>query len=451
MRIRALTQQKADLIAEGKRIRQAAETDKRRFTADEKTRLGAIETDLTALDEDIALEQRQQERERSLQPVVDPDQAIVAAAEARAGIVPTRVQVGASLAEQDPNKGFRSPKDFIGAVMVAGLSNGRRVDARLEPLKVHAAAGGDEARSDDGQYGAFLVPAGFSPTLLELTPEDDPTASETTKMPMANPTVAIPARVDKDHSTSVSGGLIVTRRPQTASATSSRMKLDGVTFRANSLFGLAFATEEILMDSPISFAAILARGFQQEFAAHALTERLSGTGVGEPLGILNAPCLVSVSKETGQAAKTIVKENIDKMRARTYRYSRAIWLANHDTLPQLASLVQIVGVGGTPVPYFTVSADGTQFLLAGRPIYFTEFAETVGTKGDLILGNWSEYIDALYQPLESAESIHVRFVEHERTLKFWLRNDGQPWWKSALTPRKSADTLSPFVVLATRA
>ena len=41
--------------------------------------------------------------------------------------------------------------------------------------------------------------------MSRLTPEDDPTASETTKMPMANPTVGIPARVDKDHSTSVSG------------------------------------------------------------------------------------------------------------------------------------------------------------------------------------------------------------------------------------------------------
>ena len=34
---------------------------------------------------------------------------------------------------------------------------------------------------------------------------------------------------------------------------------------------------------------------------------ISGTGAGQPLGILNAPALVTVSKETGQAADTIVK------------------------------------------------------------------------------------------------------------------------------------------------
>jgi hypothetical protein len=32
-----------------------------------------------------------------------------------------------------------------------------------------------------------------------------------------------------------------------------------------------------------------------------------------------------------------------------------------------------------------------------------------------------------------------------------MRNDGRSWWRSALTPRKSSDTLSPFVVIAARA
>ena len=69
--------------------------------------------------------------------------------------------------------------------------------------------------------------------------------------------------------------------------------------------------------------------------------------------------------------------------------------------------------------------------------------------GDLILVNWAEYIEALYQGLQQAESIHVRFVNHERSFKFWVRNCGQPWWSTALTP-KYGDTLSPLVTLAAR-
>jgi len=55
-----------------------------------------------------------------------------------------------------------------------------------------------------------------------------------------------------------------------------------------------------------------------------------------------------------------------------------------------------------------------------------------------------------YYQRQSAESVHVRFVNHERTFKFWLRNAGAPWWRSALTPNKSSVTLSPFVTLAAR-
>jgi hypothetical protein len=86
-------------------------------------------------------------------------------------------------------------------------------------------------------------------------------------------------------------------------------------------------------------------------------------------------------------------------------------------------------------------------MLLGRPVYFTEFAETKGKKGDLILGAWSQYLEGTYQGEGRAESIHVRFLEHERVFKFWLRNAGAPWWNASLTPKKSAETLSPFVVL----
>jgi len=249
----------------------------------------------------------------------------------------------------------------------------------------------------------------------------------------------------------VSGGLIVTRRPETVDGTSSSMQFEQVHLAAHELFGLAYATESILADSPESFVAIIEAGFNDEFAAKAIDERLNGTGVGEPLGVMRSGCLVSVAKESGQGAATIVTENIDKMSARIWKYRRAVWIANQTAKPQLMALVRVVGTGGTTIPYYSPadSENGVDTLL-GRPIYFSEFCKTLGTTGDIILGNWKEYLDGTYQPLQKAESIHVRFISNERTFKFWLRNDGQPWWKTPLTP-KNGDTLSSFVALATRA
>lgn len=344
----------------------------------------------------------------------------------------------------DPNRGFRSPRDFMAAVIEAG--RGVAIDERLRFLTV----GSDEARGNSDPAGGFLVPSGFSPTMLQIEPESDPMGALVTRLPMSNPIVKIPARVDTTHTTSVTGGLVVTRRPETVAGTASQMTVSQVTLEAHSLFGLSYATEEILTDSPISFAALLQAGFSDQFTSHLINERINGTGVGEFAGVVSAACTVSQAKETGQAAATIVYENVIKMRSRCWGYGSAIWLANHDTMPQLMLLNQSVGTGGVAVWQPSAREDHPDMLL-GRPLIFTEYCQTAGTVGDIICGNWSQYLEGMYQPLNSAESVHVRFVNHERTFKFWLRNSGAPWWKAALTPKNSTTTLSPFVTLATRA
>lgn len=356
------------------------------------------------------------------------------------------VEVGANRLADDPKKGFKSPRDFLLTVM--DVTKTGRSDERLGLLK--ATAGSDEQGEYSDPYGGFLVPEAFTFDVKSVGVEADPTAGRTTVVPMTAPVVNIPARVDKNHTSSVSGGLTVSRSVETVSKTASRMQMERIQIQANSLFGLAYATEELLTDSPVSFAAILAAGFNDEFGGRILYEKLHGTGVGEMLGVLNSPAKVEVSKESGQAADTIVYENVLKMRARIWGYSNAIWLANQDTIPQLATLKLNVGTGGAAMWQSSAVEDMPDMLL-GRPVFYTEYASTVGDAGDLMLVNFAEYLEGTLQPLQSAESIHVRFLNHERAFKFWLRNGGAPWWRSALTPKKSSATLSPIVTLAARA
>ena len=75
----------------------------------------------------------------------------------------------------------------------------------------------------------------------------------------------------------------------------------------------------------------------------------------------------------------------------------------------------------------------------------------MGDAGDLILAVWSEYLEGIYQAMNMAESIHVRFVENERAFRFTMRCGGAPWWRTALTPHKSAATLTPYVRINARA
>jgi HK97 family phage major capsid protein len=348
-------------------------------------------------------------------------------------------------AEEDGTYGFRSLRDQLATV--ARCAATRTMDPRLEQLAV----GSDEQSGAHGAYGGFLIAPAFRPELLSVPAEADPTAGLTMDIPMGSPILTIPARVDKDHSSSVSGGTTVTRRPEAVAATSSRAEFEQIKLEAVGLFGLTYVSEELLRRSSVSIAAILQRGFDDEFRAKLLHEKIQGTGAGEFEGILNAACKVSVAKEGAQAADTINGTNITKMRARTWMYSRAIWLANHDTYNQLVA-AHIAGTNGDIFVFHPGNGTDVPDTLLGRPIFFTEFCKTLGDEGDLISFVPSEYlVGTEVDGSGQSESMHVRFAEHERAFKFWVNNDGAPWWRSALTPQNSTATLSPCVTLAERA
>jgi HK97 family phage major capsid protein len=431
--------------------------------ASNQTDFDAAMADIERLDGEIKTEQEELDRQAAAANAATGRRDRLAGATRSAG--PRTVQrqatadpnvarsSGQRLAAEadDQMHGFRSSREFFGAVMAHALTG--RADERLHTLRAHgeprATAGGDEQGEYSQPYGGFLVPAGMSPTLLAVGAESDPTVGRTLALPMDVPSLSINARTDKDHTTSVSGGLTFSRRAETQEAGSSRQKYEQVVLRATTLTGVNFQSNELINDSPTSIAALIEAGFRAQYGAHMLKEKIRGTGAGEYEGILNSPALISVAKEGSQVNDTVVYDNVIKMRARSWGYGQAIWIANHDTFPQLAKLNVAVGTGGAPV-WMASAAEDRPDMLLGRPIFFSEYASTVGDVGDIMLVNWSQYLEGTLQGLVSSESIHVRFLANENTFKIETRNDGRGWWRSALTPNKSSDTLSPFVTLAAR-
>lgn len=350
------------------------------------------------------------------------------------------------LVDDDPKHGFKSPRAFVTDVMVAGTTG--RVSEKLKPLTVKATAGSDEQGGYSDPYGGYMVPEAFSPNLLKTSAPDDPMGSRTRKIPMSAPRVSMPARVDKDHSSSVSGGFVVYRRAEADTVSATRAELEKVSLVADSLMGVAYATNEILTDSPVSFAAIIASGFADEFTSRLAYERISGTGVGEYEGLDNSGSVLSITKETNQKANTIVVQNVLKMRARCWGYGKAIWMANQTCLPQLSQLTISNGTSVVPIYHFSMVEDQPDMLL-GRPIIYTEYCAALSSAGDLRLVNWNEYLEGNYQRVEGVSSIHVRFTQNESAFRFTARNAGGCWWRSALTP-KNGDTLSPNIKLGAR-
>src|SRR5205823_12056466 len=127
----------------------------------------------------------------------------------------------------------------------------------------------------------------------------------------------------------------------------------------------------------------------------------------------------------------------------------AVWVIHPDIMTQLP----VMAIGQQPVwvpPGGLASAPlGT---LLGRPVVEIEQAEALGTLGDIMLVNLNEYVTITKagEGLRADQSMHVRFLYDEMAFRWVYRINGQPIWRSALTPFKGSNTLSPFIGLANR-
>jgi len=341
---------------------------------------------------------------------------------------------------EDLNGQFRSFGDFLTSINPTVQRYQGGLDKRLKVLG-----------EGQGDQGGFLVPEQYVANLLTLVLEMSVVRPRAFTMPMASPTVRIPSIKDTTHASNVHGGVRAYWTPESGSFTASEPSFSQVVLNAHKLVGYTTVSNELLMDSALPLEALINRLFSEALAYFEDDSFIQGNGAGQPIGILNADALVSVSKESGQAATTIVTENLDKMWSRLLPTSQgnAVWLAHPDTFPQLASLARAVGTGGSSVWMANVAGSPPTSIF-GRPVIFTEKCQTLGTVGDIMLADFSYYVIGDRMGFEMSASPHVRFTNDETVYRFIQRVDGKPWLESALTPRQGSNTLSPFIALATR-
>lgn len=280
--------------------------------------------------------------------------------------------------------------------------------------------------------------------------------SRATIIPMNSASVRIPAIRDASHVTSVFGGVQGSWLQEAANLSSGGAGTTQPTFQqillnARKLTGFTIAANELLADSALSLEALIMTLFAKALAYFEDDAFLSGVGAGQPLGILNADAMVSVTKEAGQPAATINYQNIVKQFSRMLPQSigKAVWYCGPDAFPELAQMALSVGTGGAPVWISNIQG-GAPATIFGRPLIITEKAQALGTAGDLVFADMSYYLIGDRQSLQMTASQHYAFATDQMAWRFVQRVDGRPWIQTALTPRHSSATLSPFVSLATR-
>ena len=307
----------------------------------------------------------------------------------------------------------------------------------------------------DNTEGGYLVPTEFNTRLLQTQIELSVIEPKTQFVPMQTNTILFPAIVVSSHASHLFGGIVIYRTAEGHQKTKSKPAFGQIQLTLHNLVGLINVTNQLLEDSPISIEPIIFDLFGKAVVFTKEDDYINGTGVGQPVGVLNAPCLITQGKESGQAADTIVTDNILNMWTRLHPQSRknAIWHINTDALSQIYRMTQAVGTGGTTTYMPANGVSGNPFeTLMGRPMIDTEHCRTLGDKGDLILADWSQYLvgGKSGRGIRTASSSHLRFDYNEMVFRIEMRYDGRPWWNSALTPKRSTTTLSPFITLEAR-
>lgn len=417
-------------------------------TAEQENRLTAIDTEIEASSAELSTVLANIQRLERYQDDERAEGARVAA---------TRVEVGQNNAELQPwgpevgaNASAETQTEarqialgrFALAVRAAG--SGWGMDPRLQAA---ATGGGTQSDSNLG----FAVPNEVAPGIEREMYATGDLLSRVDARNITGNSITYNVFDETSRADSSRGGGILGYWVDEGTApTASNMKLARMEMKLRKVGALGVMTDEILSDAA-ALGGELEAGFASELTFQVENKIYRGNGANAPLGFLNAPCLVSVSKETGQAAATINTTNLSKMWARLPARSKAnaAWLINVDCEPQLDELAQAIGTAGTAPRFVTYSEAGV-LRIKGRPVIPVEYAETCGTVGDIALVDLSKYRLIRKGGVEQASSMHVYFAQGEQAFRAFYRVDGQPAPRAAITPFKGTATLSPFVVLATR-
>lgn len=433
MTLKELREKRAKLVAECRGIITTAETEDRDLTAEEQSTFDAKKAEMDALDARI---------ERL---------AGVEAAEALGQTVIPAAARGGSVTIPD---GPHAKKEFesIGEFMAAVRFNPN--DQRLNFVESVGAVGENgevsaEMRMDNETQGGFMVPPTLRTTIMSVKPQEamvrpnaqvidaagaQPDAAET--IPALDQTGTNPANMF--------GGVQVQWIGEGDDKPETDAKLRNITLTPHEVAGTTVITDKLLRNwrGSQQFVENLLRGAVAGAEDYAF---LRGTGVHKPLGVINAGATKWINRLTANQVKY---EDLAAMEARLLmRGGTPIWSIPQSALVQLRTMTDPEGhYIWKSNSAADAAATGIAGTLLGYPVRWNNRAPLLGTKGDLVLADWSHYLIKDGSGPFVAASEHVLFRQNKTVIKIFWNVDGAPWLTAPIKEENGWE-VSPFVGL----
>jgi len=360
-------------------------------------------------------------------------QQLVDRASARGGLYNPRA-MGAVI-----DKEFSNSADFFSLIW-----HQRQRDASAQ-AKLHRVR--NAFSSTVPSEGGFLIPEQLRSELLRVSLETAIVRPRARVIPMETLRVPFPAIDSTSNVSSVYGGIVGYWTEEGAALTASQASFGRIVLDAKKLTAYTEVPNELISDSITSFQAFIDEIFPEALGFYEDDAFINGSGVGMPLGFRNGSAVITVTENT---ANLIKFEDVVAMYSRMLPQSlnRAVWLASIDTFPQLAAMV--VPGGAAPNAVWLSNGqviDGPPMTIFGRPVLFTEKVPKLGTTGALSFVDFGFYLIGDRQVMSAMSSPHFKFQNDQTAYRIIERVDGRPWLNSAITPKNSGATLSPFVTL----
>ena len=297
--------------------------------------------------------------------------------------------------------------------------------------------------------GGALVPPEFLQELLKYDGQSNIVRPRARVIPMAGRSLSMPAIDHGVHAvagkSNFYGGVLTYWIEEAGAKTEEDITFDKIELVLHKLCGYTRASDELMEDSNPTIAAVVSMMFGDAIEWKEDYAYLQGNGVGQPLGVVGA---IGTFTQVRVAANNFGYVDAVNMLTHFLPVKGGVWVMSQSVLPELYTMVD-PGNNYIWHPHFggAGAAQGAPGTLLGYPVLFTEKTPTLGTTGDVLLCDFSQYLigDGSTTTLES--SIHERFQYDQTSFRLVKRVDGQEWCKAPVLLADGATQVSPFVEL----
>lgn len=307
-------------------------------------------------------------------------------------------------------------------------------------------------QESSGADGGYLVPEEFQNQLLAASAEQAIIRPRATVIKVGTEAGHIPA-LDQATAptagigqTAFAGGIVGGWAGEGSAGSSTDPAFKQVNYNIKKIAAYTTVSNELMADSAISIDGLLSRLFGVAVTAIEEMSFLRGSGVGAPLGMLNAGCAIGITPDTNNAFG--VADAVEMISRFKGVGGQPIWVGHISLLPDLGYYFPRLSTGihgYAGMDNFVQPREGIPGSLLGYPLYWSEHMPSAN--GDAImLIDPKAYVIFDREGPRVAFSEHAGFTSDNGTFRVTKRLDGQPWMTGAITlGGPTALTVSPIV------